>query len=362
MRWSQVGKEHVSDVEGTLMGHFEVRVASATDGDGVAAGYARVSNRDVGLVREKIAHALRDNPQGGSSIVAVDASGRVIGHLGVTHVPMQVKGEPHLFGRFYACFIEPAYRAGGVHSLFNEIDRVFQEEFEVRERLAAVFGQWDEVDWWFLRHTRGHKAVATSIDLCHPADRPVPGGSGGDEIVITNVHDAAVSAARLDVGECGVRRDGGFDAWRAAVPGESDRGWQARRAGEPAGVAITRDRGGERLILDWAVAPDDAETGHALLRAVVDDARTPVRARFWTSDRFTLTLFQDAGFVAVAGSEAYLSVRTVLPSINHLWLSEEWQVTMADAGVRPLPRLTIGEPIVYPPPPGTVDGRGRYGH
>ena len=55
-------------------------------------------------------------------------------------------------------------------------------------------------------------------------------------------------------------------------------------------------------------------------------------------------------------------MRTALPSANHLWLSQEWQVTMADAGVQPLPRLTVGEPIVYPPPPGTLDGRGRYGH
>ena len=344
------------------MGHFEVRVACANDWVGIADGYARIQDRDAGLVRQKVAHTMRDNPHGCSSIVAVDTSGRVIGHLGVSHVPMSVTGEAHAFGRFNACFIEPAYRTGGVHSLFVELDRTFQEEFEVRERLAAVFGQWDEVDWWFLRHHRGHRAVATSIDLCHVAILPIPGGPGGDGIDITNTHEGPAPASRPDVGACGVRRDDRFDAWRVAFPGASDREWKAWRAGELSGVAITRDRGGERLILDWAVAPHDEQTGHALLRALVGNARMPVRARFWTSDLFTLTLFQDAGFAVVAGAEAYLSVRTVLPSINHQWLSQEWQVTMADAGVQPLPRLTVGEPIVYPPPPGTLDGRGRYGH
>lgn len=347
------------------MGHFEVRVASADDWPGVADGYARVLQRDVRLVRRKVAHAMQDNPHGCSGVIALDASGRVIGHLGVSHVPMQVKGEPQVFGRFNACFIDRAYRTGGVHSLFMELDETFQQEFEVPDRLAAAYGQWDEVDWWFLRHKRGHKVVATSIDLCRAADLPVPdedGPAGDEQVEVTNVIDADASAARLDGGTCSVRREGPFEAWRVTFPGTSDLGWQAWRAGELSGVAITRDRGGERLILDWAIAPDDAATGRALLRSLVGDASVPVRARFWTPDQFTLSLFQDAGFVVAAGAEAYLSVRTVLPSINHLWLSQEWQVTMADAGVQPLPRLTVGEPIVYPPPPGTLDGRGRYGH
>jgi hypothetical protein len=349
------------------MGQFEVREASASDWDGVARGFARVSDGDVDLVRQKVLHTMADNPHGCSSLVAVDTSGRVIGHLGVSHVPMHVKGEEQLFGRFNACFIDEAYRVGGVHGLFLELDRMFQERFEVPERLAAVFGQWDELDWWLLRHLRGHDAVATSIDLRHGVERPDPGGAGGnddgdDEIQITNTIDAAAPSDRLDTGACHVRRDGRFAAWRAAFPGASDQGWQAWRAGELCGMAITRDRDGERLILDWAVAPDDAATGHALLRSLVGEARTPVRARFWTSDLFTLTLFQDAGFLVAAGPEAYLSVRAVQPRINHLWLSQEWQVTMADAGVRPLPRLTVGEPIVSPPSPGTLGGRERYGH
>jgi hypothetical protein len=305
---------------------------------------------------------MEENPHGCSSLVAVDTGGRVVGHLGVSHVPMQVKGEPCIFGRFNACFIDPAYRAGGVHSLFFELDRLFQEEFEVPERLAAVFGQWDEVDWWFLRHLRGHKALATSIDLCRAAEASPAPRSGDEGLRITRVLDGPAPTARLHGGECHVRREGRFDAWRAAFPGASDLGWQAWRGSELAGVAVTRDRGGERLILDWALAPGDADTGHALLRALVGAARTPVRARFWTSDLFTLTLFQDAGFSVFAGSEAHLAVRTVLSQINHLWLSQTWQVTLADAGVKPLPRLTVGEPIVYPPPPGTLDGHGRYGH
>ena len=91
------------------------------------------------------------------------------------------------------------------------------------------------------------------------------------------------------------------------------------------------------------------------------DARAPVHTRFWTSDVFTLLRFQEAGFEVEAGPEVYLSVRPVLPHVHHLWLSENWHVTLADAGLRPMPRLTIGEPIVYPPSPGTLRGRQRYG-
>lgn len=344
------------------MGHFEIRVAQPGDWDGIAEGYARASERDARLVRQKLAHSMEENPHGCSSLVAVDTDGRILGHLGVSHVPMLLKGEPHLFGRFNACFIDPAFRAGGVHSLFFELDRLFQAEFEVPERLAAVFGQWDEIDWWFLRHLRGHKALATSIDLGHAGEPSLAPRSGGERIRITRADDGAIPTAGLCHGDCHVRREGRFGAWRAAFPGASDLHWQAWRGSELAGVAITRDRGGERLILDWALAADDADVGHALLGALIGAARVPVRARFWTSNLFTLTLFQDAGFRVSAGSETHLAVRTVLSQINHLWLSQEWQVTLADAGVKPPPRLTVGEPIVYPPPPGTLDGHGRYGH
>jgi hypothetical protein len=274
---------------------------------------------------------------------------------------MRVRGEPHLFGRFSACFVDRDFRTGGVHSLFHELDRLFQEEFEVPERLAAVFGQWDEIDWWFLRHHRGHKAMATSIDLCRAAELPWAPRLGAGGIRISSAHDGAAATLELS-GECHVRRDGRFDAWRAAFPGATDLCWRAWRGSEIAGLAITRDRDGERLILDWALAPGDADAGHALLRGMAGPARLPLRIRFWTSDLFTFTLFQDAGFRVFAGPEVYLAVRTVLPQINHLWLSQVWQVTLADAGVRPLPRLTVGESIVYPPPPGTLDGHGRYGH
>lgn len=338
------------------MGHFELRIATAEDCDGIADGFADATGLDARRVRQRVAHALRDNPHGSSGVLAVDPDGHVIAHLGVTHVPMQVKGEPLLFGRFHGCFLAPAYRTGGVHALFAALDDLFRETFEVRERLAAVFGQWDESDWWTLRRARGHDAVATSIDLCRPADRPVL-DLGGDELVITRGGDGPTPAGPLEVGPCGVRRDGAFDAWRAAAPGSSDRLWQAWRADERTGVAITRDRGGERLILDWAVVPDDTDTVRALLRALILDANAPVRTRFWTSDVFTLLLFQEAGFAVDAGAEVYLSVRPVLPHVNHLWLSQNWQVTLADAGVRPMPRLTIGEPIVVPPSPGSLGGR-----
>ena len=340
------------------MGQLEIRPATASDWHAVADGFARVTHGDAKRLRAKLAHAMRDNPHGASAIIAVDTGGHVVGHLGVTHVPMRIRGEPRLFGRFYACFVDPLYRTGGVHGLFVELDEAFRAAFEVRDRLAAVYGQWDELDWWFLRHRRGHKAIATSIDLCRGTADPLPTGA----LRITGDDDQPTSSGSLDPGECDVRREDGFDAWRAAVPGSSDRRWRAWRGDALAGIAITRDRAGERLLLDWAVAPDDDEAGRALLAAAVGDGHTPVRARFWTSDTFTMTLFQAAGFTATAGAEVHLSVRTVLPAVDYLWLSESWHVTMADAGVRPMPRLTIGEPIVYPPPPGTADGRGRYGH
>ncbi|MEM7200639.1 MAG: hypothetical protein AAF628_10260 [Planctomycetota bacterium] len=342
------------------MGQYELR--TATDGDwvGIADGFAWATHGDPRRIRPHVAYAFRDNPHGSSSVLAADPGGRIIAHLGATHVPMLVKGEPLLFGRFHCCFIEPAYRTGGVHSLLAALDDLFQETFENRERLAAVFGQWDEADWWHLRRARGHDAVATSIDLVRPIDQPVP-ERDGDGVVITQGSDGRVPIRSLDVGSCGVRHDGAFDAWRAAAPGRSDRLWQAWRAGERTGVAITRDAGGIRLILDWAVGPEDADSVRALLHAIVVDARAPVHTRFWTSDVSTLLLFQQACFGVLPGPEVYLSVRPVLAHVHQLWLSETWHVTLADAGSRPMPRLTIGEPGVYPPPPGTLGGRQSTG-
>ena len=42
---------------------------------------------------------MRDNPHGSSSVLAADPDGRIVAHMGVTHVPMLVKGKPLLFGR-----------------------------------------------------------------------------------------------------------------------------------------------------------------------------------------------------------------------------------------------------------------------
>ncbi len=342
------------------MGQFELRIATDEDWAGIGDGFARATGGDARRIRQHVTYAFRDNPHGSSGVLAADPDGRIIAHLGVTHVPMLVKGEPSLFGRFHSCFIEPAYRTGGVHSLFAALDDLFRETFERRERLGAVFGQWDEADWWHLRRARGHDAVATSIDLRRPADRPVP-ELGGDGTVITRGGDGRGPASALGVGQCGVRHNGVFDAWRAAAPGRTDRLWQAWRAGERTGVAITRDAGGVRLILDWAVEPENADSVRALLHAILVDTRAPVHTRFWTSDVFTLLRFQEAGFAVAAGPEVYLSVRPVLPHVHQLWLSETWHVTLADAGLRPIPRLTIGEPTVYPPSPGGLGGRQRGG-
>lgn len=338
------------------MGHFELRTATDKDLPGIAEGFAGATDGDAHRAQAQVEYALRDNPHGSSSVLAADPEGRVIAHMGVTHVPMLIKGEPLLFGRFHSCFIAPQYRTGSAHSLFAALDELFRDTFEHPERLAAVFGQWDEPDWWHLRRARGHDAVATSIDLHRPVGRPVL-GSLGDAIAITQDGDGAAPAGLLKVGSCGVRHEGVFDAWRAAAPGHSDQIWQAWRAGERTGLAITRESGGLRLILDWAVAPGDPESARALLHALIGEAGLPLHTRFWTADVPTLLLFQEAGFVVVAGPEAYLSVRPVLPHVHHLWLSESWHVTLADAGRRPMPRLTIGEPIVHPPPQGSLGGR-----
>ncbi len=338
------------------MGHFELRTATDEDGAGIADGFARAIGSDPNQIRSHVVSALHNNPHGSSSVVAAAPDGRIIAHLGVTHVPMLVNGEPLLFGRFHSCFVDPVYRTGGVHGLFNALDNLFREAFEIREHLAAVFGQWDEMDWWYLRRARGHDAVATSIDLRCPANHPVL-ELGGEGIVITQDGEGSESANLLKVGNCGVRHDGKLDAWRAAAPGRSDHLWQAWRAGERTGMAITRDIGGVRRILDWTVEPEDTESIRALLHALTVDTGVPVHTRFWTSDVPTLLLFQEAGFQVVAGPEVYLSVRPVLPHLHQLWLSENWHVTLADAGLHPLPRLTIGESIVVPPSPGTWGGR-----
>ena len=302
------------------MGHFELRTATDADWAGIADGFARATDGNSRRIRQHVAYALRDNPHGSSSVLATDPDGRIIAHMGVTHVPMLVKGEPLLFGRFHSCFIEPAYRTGGVHGLFAALDDLFQETHQIRERLAAVFGQWDETDWWHMRRARGHDAVATSIDLRRPADRPVF-ELGGDGTIITQGGDDPVPASSmtssLNVGSCGVRHDGVLDAWRAAAPGRLNRIWQAWRAGERTGVAITRDAGGVRLILDWAVGPEDTDSVRALLHAMIVDAGAPVHTRFWTSDVPTLLLFQEAGFDVVAGPEVW-DLKLFLGSEEHI--------------------------------------------
>ena len=80
------------------MGNFELRTATNEDCAGIADGFARVTGGDADRIRQHVAYALRDNPHGSSSVVAADPHGRIIAHMGVTHVPMQVKGKPLLFG------------------------------------------------------------------------------------------------------------------------------------------------------------------------------------------------------------------------------------------------------------------------
>lgn len=342
------------------MSGFHVRESTPADWDAVAEGFARIAHRNIDAVRPRVRWAMAENPAGSSGVVAVNATGEVVGHLGVSHIPMFVRGEERTFGRFYASFLDPQYRLGGLHSVFLEMDETFEELYENAEGLAAVFGWWDEADWWFLRHVRGHEAVLTSLSL-RRAPGPMPPHEPSEEV---EVFDATTEPwdDPLLPGECRTRHDGALARWRHGPAHPRDRAWIAVRYGRVVGVAAARDRAEERVLLDWSIEDGDVTAAPALIRAVVGDGTRSVHMPSWGTRGWTLEFLQACGFRVEAGHEAYLSARISGRGINQLWLGDHWQVTAADVGLTPLPRMTIGEQIVTPPPAGTRNAHVRYGY
>lgn len=342
---------------------FRVRVTEQDDWAAVADGFAKSSGGEPDAVRAAVAWALRDNPHGASSVSAFDCAGRAIGHLGVAHVPTRVGDARQTFGCYSHCFVDPAYRVGGVHSLLLELDETLREAFDDADRLAATVGLWDEADWWFWRHVRGHEALTTSVDFVRPANATAQ--AGGERTVRVrrdeSTADAIAELTHEGRGECAVVRCGQSIRWRASAPYAKGVVWSVGPTEAIRALAITRDTPTCRQILDLSFA-DDEDAAAALLHALAEDVRLPVRTTLWTADFFTLMVLQRAGFRVAAGREHYVGVRAVLPRLNQQWLANHWTITPADVGEVPMPRLTVGERIVLPAPAGTTSGRARHGH
>ena len=120
------------------------------------------------VIAAKIRRALEANPAGSSGVVAEDARGTLVGHLGVTHVPMLVEGATATFGRICASWVYPLFRTAGVHSAFAELDDAFREAVEGKTVVAA-YGTFADRDWWTLRRMREFFPVRTEVVLHRPA-------------------------------------------------------------------------------------------------------------------------------------------------------------------------------------------------
>lgn len=326
---------------------------TAQDARALAAGLARSSGRPVERAVDRTGWVLGRHPSGFVGVLATDARGAVLGHVGASPVPILIDGCERRGGRLTASFVDPLHRIGGVHGLGPALVR----EFLATCGFELVFGWLDEADWWALRVHHGFVAVGTSVELARPAG-PCEGPDPGFDAVPADEEALERWERPLVGGASGTRRDGRLVAFRTGGPWSGDRAWLARRGEEVVGCALVRETGARRLLLDWAVEPGDEEAAFALLRAVTEGGRAVVAPR-WTSSEWT-TWLGHRGFRVRAGDERVLAARLLAPGLDAQKLREGWPVLAADAGVAPMARLLADEDVVTPPPPGTETGRGPH--
>jgi hypothetical protein len=338
------------------MSGFQVRIAAAADLDAIVEGFARACGKPPSAVAAKVRWALLENPAGSSGVVASDARGRVVAHLGATHVPMVIEGADVLFGRVYASWVDPAFRTAGVHSAFAEIDDAFRESFEGKT-LAATFGVFADGDWWTLRRLRDFSPVRTELRLVRaPAS---PSREAPRVALASRGSVLAGFGGRIDGGPCAARRDSGVLRFRLGGPHSADHGWAALRDGLPSGIAVVRDGAAERTVHDFTDTDGDGDAAAALLDEVIGDG-----SRRGTLDWFSrspwLLLSQRKGFRVAPGDLPYVAVRTARAAHEAHWLMEHWRLAAADVGLHVLPPMLASEEIVTSPPVGTLTGRERH--
>jgi hypothetical protein len=320
----------------------------------VATGLARATGRPVEPSLVRAAWLLGAHPAGFAGVLATDARGAAIGHVGASPVPLRIDGRERRGGRLAISFVDPLHRVGGTHGLGPALVR----EFLATSGFDLVFGWLDEADWWALRVHHGFVAVGTSVELARPAG-PLAGPEPAARAVPADEAALERWESPLVGGGDGTRRDGRLVAFRLGGPWTGDLAWLVRRGDDVVACAVARENGGRRLLLDWAVESGDVDAASALLRAVTGGGRCAVTAPRWTSSEWTTWLGLQ-GFRVRAGDERVLAARLIAPGLDAQKLRESWPVLAADAGVAPIARLLADEDVVTPPPPGTETGRGPH--
>ncbi len=340
------------------MSGFNIRPSTEADLDGIARGFASATARPFENVRHMIGHALGGNPFGCSSIVAEDSSGRIVGHLGASHVPMQIGEHEMTFGRLFGCWTDELYRVGGIHGSFVAMDETFAEYAEAGGRVHAVFGLVHESDWWFLRRVRDFKPVRTEIRAVR---LPAPFQTQCDLDVRRLTSDELDRLPRRTAARSiDVRRDGALMRFRTSNPWRDDFVLGVvDRDGSVRGHAIVRPRGEVVIVMEFRVPPEDEVAAHALLGAVIGTGERRVEAPSFARSPWLLT-FARAGFRVAPEDGAYLGIRAASPRVNAEALAEEWDAAAADLGRAPQPRFIHAEDIVVPPPLGTTSGRDKH--
>jgi hypothetical protein len=335
---------------------FEIRPATNDDCDAIAAGFAQACGKPLAAVLEKVRWAFASNPSGWSGVVATVAGSRMAAHFGVSHVPMVLHGDPVVFGRVYAPWVEPGLRVAGVHGAFFEMSGIFRELFEGTS-IAATFGVFADADWWTLRRLTEFEPVRTELLLVR---RPGPHRAHAGAIEIARVTPEALAewTAPLALGACHARRDGGTVGFRLGGPYRGDAAWMAVREGRPAGLVAVRDAGDVRTILDLSVPEGDEEAAHALLDAAIGDGSREIRVPWFTRSPWFL-LAQRKGFRAVASDLPYVGIRSPRARLQASWLMQHWDAGAADLGLRAPPRMLASEETVTTAPPGTLTARDR---
>jgi hypothetical protein len=335
---------------------LEIRAAVDADADAIAAGFARACGKDPPLVRERVRWALTGNPAGWTGVVAVHGGAGIVAHLGASHVPMLVEGRPETFGRLFASWVAPEYRIAGVHSLFCRMDDAFDAAARATG-LAAVFCALAEGDWWTLRRLRGFEGVRTELLLARAPRSHAP-RAAGLPVVRFGPENAATLGQGPALGPCHARRDAQSVLFRTGGPYRADGAWTCVRDGRAAGLAIVRDAGGRRTVLDFAVPEGDEEAAAALLDCAIGDGSREVLLPWFSRSPWFLAA-QRAGFRAMPCDLPTVGVRPTAARLVATWLMQHWHLAAADVGLRPPPRMLADEEAVTTAPEGTLTAKDR---
>lgn len=337
---------------------FKIREAVDADLDGLPDDHARAE--------------LRANPRGWRGVAATHR-GRLVGFWGAKALPVRAQGEDLDLGVFSGCFLDPAYRAAGLHGAFVEMDEAFEAAFEGRGdgRFGGVVGRFAESDWWTLRRLRDFAPIRTEVDLFLEGRPAAPAAASVDVAVRADDARFAAWADPLVVDAVGVRRDGVLmrARERLLVPprGGAAHGTQVVvRDGRVVAAALFDDATeGVVEIRDWCVPEGDVAAASALLAALFRSSARSFVAPVFARGPWHFFL-QRAGFrvrPATWGgaAEPYLVGRAAHPRCEAERLAETWFACAADVCRRPLPPLLAEETVTTPPPAGTRSGSERHG-